>query len=133
MNALRVVVLGRRGFTSFLSLPLALFITACGAGSIMCPQWILSPIIVEVRDAATGQPAAVGSSGTIRSGGNATALFLPSSTESLRLYSAGGPGIYDVFVQKPGYLDWRRDGVQVAGGKCGVEKEVVVRADLVRP
>jgi hypothetical protein len=99
----------------------------------MCPQWILSPIVVEVRDAATGEPAAAGATGTIRGGGTETPPVLPSSNERLRLYSTGGPGTYDVVVQKPGYLDWRRGGVHVEGGNCGVEREVVVRADLLRP
>ena len=117
--------------------PLALFISACGGGSIMCPQWILSPIVVEVRDAATGEPAAVGASGIIRKGNRETPLFVPGPNEHLRLFSNGGPdngpGLYDVFVQKSGYLDWRRDGVYVAAGNCGIERTVEVRADLVRP
>jgi hypothetical protein len=133
MNVLRKVAWYRQGFLKLLYGPLALVISACGGGSTMCPQWILSPIVVEVRDAATGEPAATGATGTIRSGDHETALVLPSSTERLRLYSTGGPGTYDVFVQKPGYLDWRRDGVYVEGGNCGVEREVVVRADLLRP
>jgi hypothetical protein len=98
----------------------------------MCPQWILSPIVVEVRDATTGVPAAVGATGTIRSPGFVSALTLPAPIEQLRLYSSGGPGTYDVLVQKPGYIDWQRNGVYVRGGKCGVEREVVLRADLVR-
>ena len=133
MNVLRKVAWYRQGFLKLLYAPLALFIAACGGGPMMCPQWLLSPIVVEVRDAATGAPAAVGATGSIRSGDRETPLRLPSPTEQLRLYSTGGPGTYDVFVQKPGYLDWRRDGVYVEGGNCGVEREVTVRADLLRP
>lgn len=98
----------------------------------MCPQWILSPIIVEVRDATTGAPAAVGATGTIRSGGFVSALVLPAPGEALKLYSSGGPATYDVLVQKSGYRDWQRNGVYVRGGHCGVEREVTLRADLVR-
>lgn len=110
----------------------AMLPATCRSDSIMCPGENLSPIIVEVRDAAAGTPAAQGATGTIRSGDFVSPLVLPAPQEQLRLYSSGGPGVYDVVVQKPGYLDWTREGVRVAAGDCGVERSVVLRADLRR-
>ena len=124
----------RLGLVKLLYAPLALFLSACGAAGTMCPQWILSPIVVEVRDAATGEPAAADATGTIRSGSTETPLVLPSSTERLKLYSTGGPGTYECRCAKTwvSRLATRR-GPRQEGGNCGVEREVVVRADLLRP
>lgn len=117
---------------SVCGLGLGFLVFGCSSEQLMCPQWILSPIVVEVRDAATGAPAAVGATGSIRSGSFVSELTLPWPNEDLELYSSGGPGIYDVIVQKPGYRDWIRNDVRVTGGRCGVEKSVVLRANLER-
>lgn len=105
---------------------------ACQADQIVCPQAILSPIIVEVRDAATGAPAAVGATGEIRSGDFVSPLVLLGATEDLELYSSGPPATYDVVVRKSGYRDWTRSGVYVQGGTCGVARSIVLRANLER-
>lgn len=110
----------------------AALISGCNSEQLMCPQWLVSPIIVEVRDAATGLPAAQGAMGTIRSGTYVGTLLPATSTEPLELHAPGGPGMYDVTVQKTGYRDWTRNDVRVTGGRCGVEKSVVLRANLER-
>lgn len=112
-----------------------LAVAACSSGPISCPQWILSPVVVEVRDAMTGAPSAVGATGTLRSGESSWPLELPGVTEQLRLYPVGppgGPGLYDVLIQKPGYHNWARNRIEVRSGACGIEKEVTVHADLQR-
>lgn len=106
--------------------------TACQSDPISCPQWILSPIIVEVRDAATGEPAAQGASGWIIMGRDSARMLPATPTEQLELHAPGGPGIYDVVVQKAGFRNWTRDNVYVRGGNCGVERSVRLRADLER-
>lgn len=76
---------------------------ACRSDPILCPQELLSSIIVEVRDSATGAPAARGATGTARVGDLALRMDLPEPREELLLYSESGPpGIYAVLVQKPG-------------------------------
>lgn len=106
---------------------------ACNSDRIQCAERsLVSPIIVEVRDAATGTPAAQGASGTARVGDLVLRVWLPAPGEQLQLYSEPGPsGIYAVVVQKAGYRDWTKSTF-VQGGSCGVQRSVILRADLVR-
>lgn len=115
-----------------LGITVTFYLAACQSGSILCPGGIVPPIVVEVRDADTGAPAAQGAGGTIRKGDYVAQLKSPTPTEQLVLISAGDAGTYDVLVQKPTYVDWRKNGVVVEGGQCGVQKEVVLRASLQR-
>jgi hypothetical protein len=108
------------------------FAGACQSDEVLCPQAILSPIIVEVRDASTGAPAAVGASGEIRSGSFTSPLALPGGNEDLELYSSGSAATYDVVVRKSGYRDWTRNGVLVLGDRCGVMASMILRANLER-
>ena len=109
----------------------ALFVTAsCNQGAILCPAHLPPPILVEVRDATTGQPAAQGASGWITSGSYTSPLMPAAADEPLVLASEGGAGTYDVAVQKAGYSTWTRNGVLVRGGRCGVQRSVVLGAAL---
>ncbi len=106
--------------------------SACQSDQMVCPNWFPSPIIVEVREALTGAPAAVGASGEIRSGSFASPLALQGPNEALELYSSGPAATYVVVVRKPGYHDWTRSGVYVQGNSCGVMRSIVLRANLER-
>ena len=85
---------------------------------------------MEVRDASTNAPAAQGATGSIKSGRFSSPLFPATPSEPLIMAAEGGPGVYDVRVQKQGYGDWARSGVLVLGGRCGVQQSVVLHAAL---
>ena len=103
---------------------------ACSSGTVLCAASLTPPILVEVRDRTTGAPAAQGAGGWIRKGSFTAPLLPAQPSEPLVLASEGGPGFYDVVVQKTGYSTWTRNGVWVQGGKCGVDRSVVLKADL---
>jgi hypothetical protein len=88
------------------------------------------PILVEVRDGSTGLPAAQGAGGWIQNGNFTSPLMPATPDERLILASDGGPGVYDVVVQKQGYTTWIKRSVYVAGGKCGVDRSVQLNANL---
>lgn len=88
-----------------------------------CTDMVERAIEVEILDAATGAALAAGAVGTIVSSDHSEAL-LPAGGAADTLISLGayGPaGMYDVEVTHPGYLPWRREGVRVRSGRCGVE------------
>ncbi len=114
---------------------LVVLASSCAPESVSCPASPnRQPIVVEVRDATTGEAAAVGTTGSIRDGEYVSALILPHPDELLTLYSQGLHGTYDVIVQRPGYRDWTRNGVYVRGGdECGGNvSTVTLRANLER-
>jgi hypothetical protein len=79
-------------------------------------------VVVEVRDAVTGAPAADGARLTVRDGEyvETTEARVPSP-DALFLQGAGErAGTYDVTVQKSGYQDWTRTGVRVREDECHV-------------
>lgn len=129
LSASRVKAGGRLcvGVLAVLSLPLA-----CQSDDIVCPLTSDPAIIVEVRDGSTGAAAAVGATGEIRSGSFVSLLVRPAAAEQLQLYSSGPAATYDIVVRKEGYRDWTRSGVYVRGGNCGLERTVVLRANLER-
>ena len=108
---------------------MAVALAACNSGAVLCPQVITPPVLVEVRDRTTGAPAAQGAGGFIRKGGFTSPLLPAQPSEPLVLASAGGPGFYKVVVQKTGYSTWTSNA-WVQGGSCGVNKSVVLKADL---
>jgi hypothetical protein len=97
---------------------------------MLCPRSLTPPILVEVRDINTGAAAAQGAAGWIQDGGYTAALAPATPSEPLVLASMGGPGVYNVVVQKSGYATWIRRAVYVAGGRCGVGKSVWLHANL---
>lgn len=109
---------------------LVVVLVACNTGPVLCPAWIPPPILVEVRDRSTGAPAAQGAGGWINDGSFTSPVLPAQPGEPLVLASAGGPGFYEVVVQKAGYSTWTRRGIWVRGGSCGVNKSVHLKADL---
>lgn len=99
-----------------------------GTDPVFCPAVITRAVEVEVRDAATGAPAAAGAVGTARDGSFVEVLqvvgwtAVPSDETALVI---GGvherPGIYTVTVEKAGYERWERTNISVRRGVCGVE------------
>lgn len=102
-------------------------ISSCGSqDEILCPN-AASVLLIEVRDAETGAPAALDATGRIQSGDYFAAL---NPASSLILAAELGPaGDYALLIQKPGYQDWT-DNILVRGGNCGPPLWVELRADL---
>jgi hypothetical protein len=85
---------------------------------------------VEVRDAVTGAPAALGAVGHVSEGAFRADLESNGAADPARLF---GPweraGNYTVTVQKPGYRSWTQANVRVTADRCHV-RTVELRADL---
>lgn len=107
------------------------FLLACRLPEVMCPQWIVPPIRVQVREKASGLPAAQGTLVTFRKG-TQYAIVRPATAEQVEVVAHGGPGTYSVLVQKEGYEDWASNAVRVRGNQCGVVETVILRAYLER-
>ena len=104
-----------------------------------CPAAVANPgIEVEVRDGATGEPAAYRAFGLAIDGAYVDTLDLVTSgladsTAALVLRGAwGNPGHYDVQVSKQGFQVWTTSGVIVesGSGSCAMVRTVTLRADL---
>ena len=101
-----------------------------------CVTIVIAGLIVEVRDAATGEPAAFNARGEIRDLGYFEVLQLElngvqAPETALRLVGAWErPGVYSVVVRKDGYRDWSSEAV-VDQGVCNV-RPVTLQAALER-
>ena len=76
----------------------------CGA-LVDCDTGIAPAVVVEVRDANTGEPAAAGSLGTVRDGSYTDSLYQYRSAGGVPLALAGPderPGTYTVTIEKVG-------------------------------
>jgi len=102
---------------------------ACEEATVCRPAFF-HPIEIEVRDASTGAHIARGAVGTIQDGDFVSPLMLPNPESELYLVAAGGPGIYDVRIQKEGYLDWEKRRVFVTDAGCGQPRTVFLKAEL---
>lgn len=89
-------------------------------------------VAVVVRDAATGAPLADGARGAVRDGAFIDSLRPESPQAPVQWTLVGGgerAGTYTVTVERQGARPWRRDGVVVHRGACGVVTETLT-ADL---
>ena len=95
----------------------------------MCLGVVSPAIRVQVLDSVTLRPAAGGASGWVREGTFQNSLKVigwagPATADSTAIEMAAAherPGTYVVMVTRPGYEDWRREGVRADEGICGVE------------
>jgi hypothetical protein len=94
---------------------------------IGCTEELRAGLVVEVRDAPTGLPAADGATGEITDGGYTETLLLEGGmlmppNPALQLVGAWErPGIYNVSIAKAGYRFWRQPSVVVTADSCHVE------------
>lgn len=116
-------------------------VLAVGCLAITACDYLTSPscgtvgryaIHVDVRDAATGDPALDGALLVIRD-----REYVDSARGQAgdRVLAAGfeRPGTYQVQVQKAGYMDWMTSDVKVRrSGKCAALQGVKVTAELQR-
>jgi hypothetical protein len=99
--------------------------------TVPCTLSVEPGLVIEVRDAKTGQPAACGAQATIRDGAYVETVADSCTGEGLRLRGAfERSGTYDVQITKPGYKDWTRDAVVVRRGDDCHVGGVWVEADL---
>jgi hypothetical protein len=121
-------------------LPFLVLPAGCSGLGYGCAASVSPAIIVVIKDAETGAPAAEGAVGTIRDGTYAETLQVyvttsptPPETIGTPLSLSGGvgrPGTYTVRVEKPGYQAWERMGVRARPAQCGVVSTVNLVADL---
>jgi hypothetical protein len=93
-----------------------------------CTLEALPYLVVEVRDARTGAPAAMGATGMVQEGSFIDTLYAINELV-LETFEYERAGTYNVRIQKAGYQDWTAQDVRVKKGRCGVET-VTLRARL---
>lgn len=103
-------------------------------GQLLCTQEAVSGISVEVRDAASGAPAACGATGTFQEAAYVEALSDAGQCSRVDswpyLYGAfERAGTYRVTVSKLGYETWVLDSVTVTSDGCHVQP-VALQANL---
>lgn len=114
--------LARRASFAFLA-GTALTLAACGSDEISCPTSTQAAVIVTVRDSVTGEPAATGASGGLRSP-SVIADFTESS-DGLTMQAVAPAGRYEVTVDRGGYQRWVQSRVEVDGSGCSVNTTAV--------
>jgi hypothetical protein len=115
-----------------LTWPLGL--TACpGFSSLLCPAGVVVPAVtVEVRDADSDAPAAVGAVATARS--DAFVDTLRVLDKSRLMTQLADTGTYHIEVRKAGYRTWTAESVRVERrqGACPRLRTVRLHAVLER-
>ena len=102
------------------SLAFAAGVSACDFPGA-CPLDIRHSVEVAVTDSATGAHLARGTRGAIRSLFREDSLRLENEEEPDPLWLVAGQdgGTYSVRLERAGYRDWSRTGVEVEAGDCG--------------
>ena len=115
---------------------LAVVAVACGDANerdVWCTGKRGPGILVDVRDSASGAPAAAGAPITILQAGTLIeTVTVPDDHDSTPVgvvYERAGS--YEVIVRRSGHREWRRDGIAVVQQVCHVEP-VPVRVRLQR-
>lgn len=91
----------------------------------ICTADARSTLSVEVRDARTGEPAAIGARGSIREGAYTDTLTVVGPSVMTAMDTFERPGPYDVTVTKPGYRTWTASDVRVTADECHVRSRVI--------
>ena len=103
----------------------------CRHAAAPCAPTHGEAVAVAVRDARTGA-ALVGARGTVAEGAFLDSLRVREFANPVGNILTGGggrAGTYAVTVERASYRTWRRDGVRVRPGACGVVTATLV-ADL---
>ena len=124
----------RRAVTMAVSL--SAFAGGCGADDYntgpVCSPTLGEAIAIVVRDAQTGAPLAAEARGVVQDGAYVDSLRLEPLQQPTEWMLVGGgnrAGTYTVVVERQGSRPWRRTGVVVGRGVCGVSTVTLV-ADL---
>lgn len=107
-----------------LSMPL---LSACPTG--MCDTSIVPSIVVEIRDAESGAPAATGATAVAVSVSDRITLEpygMDQEGDLVSLATPGErPGDFTVRVTKTGYAEWEREGVRIPERDCHTNQAVL--------
>ena len=127
------VVLSFRALPGALSLTFGLLASSCGRrapasdtsriAGVVCTADARPGILVEVRDSTTGAPLSNAALRILSNGRVVDSARSPEARQISVLTLAGvyeQPGIYDVVVERRGYVPWRRDSVLVGHDECHV-------------
>lgn len=106
-----------------------LMLGACD-DDMLCPGTRNWPAVtVNVTDSITGAPAVEGAIGVLRDGTYIDTLRASTwNSDWVPIAMSGAidrPGRYTVEIYKVGYKDWRREGVEVEEGTCGVKGKLL--------
>ena len=99
---------------------------------VVCTLELRPGIVVDVTNAATGEPVETGAVGYARDGAFVDTLegVYSEAADETELFGAHERGgTYDVRVEKEGFETWTREGVEVEEGVCHV-KTVELKAEL---
>ena len=95
-----------------------------GGDQVLCPAWIAQGMMIEVRDAVTGLPAACGAEAKAESDAHTetltTGVDCNTQTDWVHMSGVQYPGTYTLTITKKGYEPWILSGIEVIGGVCGV-------------
>ena len=84
-----------------------------------CPQSSREALDITIVDSISGLPMANGSTVTISDGSSQQTIAIPATPLTTTIASASDrPGTYNIVVQRAGYRDWTRNGVQVQSDGC---------------
>jgi len=104
-------------------------LSGCSPANVVCPQIAAPAILLEVREAGTGAPAANGAKGAVQDGAYVDSLRVvgwlgtPSpETELLMAAAFDRPGTYSITLEKAGYQTWIRAGIVVGTDDCGTQQ-----------
>lgn len=89
------------------------------ATSVVCPGQAAPALLVRVVDATTRESVAAEARGGWSTGAVSDSMrhvVDPNGESVLAVF--GPPGTYQLHVQRPGYPEWVRSGVDVRGGAC---------------
>ncbi len=103
----------------------ALATSACSSAPTFCTDEARFTLSVEVHDARTGEPAAIGARGLIREGTYTDTLTAVSASALMALNTVERPGTYGVTVTRPGYRTWTAEGVKVTADACHVRSRTI--------
>jgi hypothetical protein len=101
---------------------LCLALAACNdvAMSLVCPDTASPSVVVGVLDGVTRLSATSESQGWFTVNGQTDSLRHAVRVEGVpQLFAFGPPGLYQVRIQRPGYVDWVQNDVVVQDGRCG--------------
>lgn len=97
-----------------------------------CPAVAEPAVVVEVENADTGMPEAEDAVGILEEGAfRDTMEVADRDSEGTPLALAGAyerVGTYRIQIEKSGFEDWTRSGVEVEAGECGPRTERLTAA-----
>ena len=103
--------------------------SGCNLADVSCPQIAAPAVLLQIREAGTGFPAADGARGIVQDGTYSDSLRVvawePPAAPDTKLYMAAAfdrPGTYSVTLEKQGYQTFQQAGVVVGTNECGTEQ-----------